>query len=704
MAIEERTQAGGQTSEGIDAVHKILERIQSMSKLSANKILLATSALLLCAGFAQAQAPPVSPLTAAPTSVSITFALPNVPGAAVPVVLTVHAGADPFVVNPTTVPPWLSISDTADTAVPAPGVTTNFQASAIAAGLIPGAYTAAVHFSVNGFQDLVVPVTLTVSGAPSTLSVLNGANPVANAGAPVVVPYTYGAAAPTVALTLLSSNDPIEFTAVSTVNGTSTEDWIKVSSASGIAYNYGTGLTISFAQDALNNAAVGSTLTGFVTISYNATTYVVNLSITVGEPLPTVTSIFPKEAPPQGFGGLTVVVTGTGFGTLGQGFTSATQVLINYGTVVVPVDLTTIVSSVGNVHGAVTVVNPTTMILTIPWEDATPVDILDTAQPITISITNNLAGENNPVTATLNITSNPIIYTITDAAALEEPAPGASPSVAPYEMITIWGNNFCPTCAAPVVGTLASSRYPTTLTAAGNPLTVTFYKSDGVTVVGDAYLLFANNTQINAMVPSTVVAADNPMKVVVSYNGVLSNVNTAYTADAVVAKPGIFTTSSTGQGQGAILLSNFSVNSAANKAAPGSTVVIYLSGMGIPNSTAANTVSASAAKFATSCISVASYVTAAGLANPATADGAVLNGADIQTNRLPPCFATANQVTATIGGAAATVTYAGWVSGSVTGLYQVNATVPTKATAGNLPVLVTIGGVTSQAGVTVAVN
>src|SRR5208337_3452724 len=137
---------------------------------------------------------PASPLTAAPASVSITYTLPSTAGAAAPVVLTVHSGSDPFVVDPTTVPFWLSISDTADTAVPAPGVTTNFQASAAAGSLGAGAYTANVHIAVNGFQDLVVPVTLTVSGAASTLSVTSGGSAVANGGAAVVVPWTYGAA------------------------------------------------------------------------------------------------------------------------------------------------------------------------------------------------------------------------------------------------------------------------------------------------------------------------------------------------------------------------------------------------------------------------------------------------------------------------------------------------------------------------------
>ncbi len=706
-----------ESSEGIEAVHEILERIQLMFRFSGIKISLAASALLLGAGLAQATTLPGSPLTAAPASVSIGFTLPSTAGSAQAVVLTVPTAnvSDPFVIDPTTVPFWLSIltsdlsaPDLSDTAVPSPGLTINFVASAAAGTLGNGAYKASVHVKVNGYQDLVVPVTLTVTGSNSTLSVMNGATAVASAGT-VATTWVYGAALPTVNLTLLSSDNPIGFTAASTVNGTSPEDWILLSNSSGIAYNYGTPLTITFAQDALTNAAVGSTLSGTVTISYGSSTYTVNLTVLIGEPAPTVTNVFPQEVPLTGAGAVTVVVTGTGFGTIAQGFTTATTVKIAYGAVSAT-NLVGITAKTGGGVGAVTVVNPTTMILTIPWEDGTPVSILNTAQTVTISITNGLTSE-VPITANLYVTNSPVIYSISDAAALTEPTPGSKPNVAPYEIISIFGNNFCPTCVAPVVAPVSSGRYPTTLTApvtSGHPLTVTFYQSDGSTLVGNAYILFANNTQINALVPSTAVPADNPMQVVVSYNGVVSNANVLYEANAVAANPGIFTTSSSGQGQGAILLANGTVNSdagATTKAAPGSTVLIYLSGMGATNSTTADTASTKAAKYPTSCVSLSSYITTAAL-SPASLDGVVLDPTQIATNLLPPCFVTAPTVT--IGGAAAAVTYAGWVSGSVAGLYQINATVPTKALAGDLPVVVTVGtgtsAVSSQTGVTVAVN
>jgi uncharacterized protein (TIGR03437 family) len=61
--------------------------------------------------------------------------------------------------------------------------------------------------------------------------------------------------------------------------------------------------------------------------------------------------------------------------------------------------------------------------------------------------------------------------------------------------------------------------------------------------------------------------------------------------------------------------------------------------------------------------------------------------------------------TVTIGGAAAVVAYAGPLPGSIIGLLQINATVPVGATTGAaVPVVVTIGGVATQANATIAIH
>jgi uncharacterized protein (TIGR03437 family) len=62
-------------------------------------------------------------------------------------------------------------------------------------------------------------------------------------------------------------------------------------------------------------------------------------------------------------------------------------------------------------------------------------------------------------------------------------------------------------------------------------------------------------------------------------------------------------------------------------------------------------------------------------------------------------------VLATIGGAAATIVYAGAAPGNVAGLLQVNVQIPAGTAPGNaIPVALTIGGAATQAGVTIAVR
>ena len=107
------------------------------------------------------------------------------------------------------------------------------------------------------------------------------------------------------------------------------------------------------------------------------------------------------------------------------------------------------------------------------------------------------------------------------------------------------------------------------------------------------------------------------------------------------------------------------MNSSAQPAAPGSVVVLYITG--------------------------------AGAMTPATPDGSV-NATAASLSQ------TAQAVTTQIGGQAATVVYAGSSEGIVSGVVQVNVVVPKGLAAGAQSVTVTIGGVTSPAGVTVAVN
>jgi uncharacterized protein (TIGR03437 family) len=88
------------------------------------------------------------------------------------------------------------------------------------------------------------------------------------------------------------------------------------------------------------------------------------------------------------------------------------------------------------------------------------------------------------------------------------------------------------------------------------------------------------------------------------------------------------------------------------------------------------------------------YLTGEGQTTPAGVNGKV-TGSDLPKPNLP--------VTATVGGVDAEVVYAGEAPGLVSGVMQLNLRVPVSR-AGNLPVLVSVGGVQSQAGVTVSIR
>jgi uncharacterized protein (TIGR03437 family) len=173
-----------------------------------------------------------------------------------------------------------------------------------------------------------------------------------------------------------------------------------------------------------------------------------------------------------------------------------------------------------------------------------------------------------------------------------------------------------------------------------------------------APLLYVSASQVNAVAPYGVTGST---KVQVMYQGTASNI---LTLPVQPATPGILTLDRSGFGGGAILNQDLSVNTPANPAAAGSVVVIYCVG--------------------------------GGATNPASADGAVIG---------VPAPVLTQAATVTIGGMNAQVLYSGAVSYSIAGLTQINAIVPPGLTAhGQVPVVVGIGGVPSQSGVTVAIQ
>ena len=217
--------------------------------------------------------------------------------------------------------------------------------------------------------------------------------------------------------------------------------------------------------------------------------------------------------------------------------------------------------------------------------------------------------------------------------------------VAPGELVTLFGSNLGPTILQkPVVS--ASGVVGTTAGGAS----VLF---NGVA----APMVYASAGQVAAVAPFAL-QGQSSAQVQVSYLGTISNTTTL---PVVGSLPGIFSSDSSGAGEGAIRNQDNSVNSAANPAARGSVIQIYATGGG---------------------------------AMPGAVEGTLAQPPYVQ---LP--------ATARVGGITAQVEYAGEAPGIIVGVLQINVEVPVGVNPGSaVSVDVTFGGATSKAGVTVAVK
>jgi uncharacterized protein (TIGR03437 family) len=177
-------------------------------------------------------------------------------------------------------------------------------------------------------------------------------------------------------------------------------------------------------------------------------------------------------------------------------------------------------------------------------------------------------------------------------------------------------------------------------------------------------LTYVSATQVNAVVPYQV-APFLTATVLVKYLGQTSN---GVPVNIVTTSPGIYTLNSSGTGPAAALNSNNTVNAPNNPAARGDVVVLYLTGEG-----------------QTSPAGVTGKVTTANATPPLT-----------PAPLLP--------IGITIAGQAANYIFAGEAPGIVSGVLQLNVTIPTSINAGDVPVVVSIGGNPSQTGVTISVK
>jgi uncharacterized protein (TIGR03437 family) len=167
-----------------------------------------------------------------------------------------------------------------------------------------------------------------------------------------------------------------------------------------------------------------------------------------------------------------------------------------------------------------------------------------------------------------------------------------------------------------------------------------------------APLLYLGAGQINAVAPYEIANSVGQNVVVqVNDNGVTSN---EFDIAVVATAPAIF---SLGNGQGAILNQDGSVNGPGNPAARGSYIQIYGTGEG--------------------------------QTNPAGVDGQIANEPLANLPRPVAPFSL------TIGGVSSTYSYAGTAPQTFDGFFQVDALVPTNIGTGNQPVILKIGNASS---------
>ncbi len=694
-----------------------------------------------------------------------------------------NTGTDSYTIAVPNVP-WLTVSPLSATVINPATPNLTFTVNSLGWTTLPAGLnsTTVTIVSATG-GNTVITVDLQIQQAQGGLTVKGGLN--------VLNPYNYIATSPTVAVTLSftvvsSAGLPVPFTvaasSTTTPNG-SVSNWLSVpaGSDSGIAYSWGTTISVVASQAAIAAAFPGDYLVGSVVITPNGVTannVTVPVNIFVGAVAPSISaggispSIVPLLTSGVAPGFVTFVIHGSGFVSL----PAVQKTKVFWGT-------TALLCNNLILTDYVTWINSNYIQVTVPYSASGSPFATAGATPLYLGVANGASPTVATATAPVAVTAAPIISAVTSASSFVELA---SAKAAPYDIISIFGTNLCPTCTGTngiLVGALdANGRFPAFLSPDGGTTKITVIF--GKTITGGTplpgYLLFANNNQINVAVPGALTSSYQYIQVAfdTATPPTTAKTSVGFPLNFVAADPGIFTIESSGQGQAAILNLNTSgspgtklvLNSVTDPAIGGAAsaaVALYLSGLGVPDAVGTNAAQGSqglwtAASNAFNCISpigavgtssVAptgymgtvntpyfSVITGTGFQQPSATytvpsplwtsiDGAVMSAAELNTNIAAPCFletdagavpGTNPLLTVTVTGvgtpavltAGSGITYAGFVTGSIAGLYQINFTVPVGAGNGSsattATVVVTVGSagtaVSSQPGVTMYIE
>lgn len=277
-----------------------------------------------------------------------------------------------------------------------------------------------------------------------------------------------------------------------------------------------------------------------------------------------------------------------------------------------------------------------------------PASLLGTAGILALTVNNPDPGGGTSTVENFAIYSpGPRITGITNGASFQ------NGMAAPCEFINIFGNGLGPDSIVTFQPPTGSN--PIAATLAGVTVTI------GTTPVP---LIFVSSTQIAAMVPCLASGANTTVRV--NFNGADSQV---FGISLGPSSPGLFALGASGSGPGAVFNVNdttgeLTLNTEADQALKGSTIWLYATGIG--------------------------------QTTPASLDGVLAAAEQAFTAPVP---------TLTIGGIDVTPDYFGPSPGLVSGIVLIKAKVPAAVAAGRtVPVVLTVNGISSQAGVTIAVK
>jgi uncharacterized protein (TIGR03437 family) len=487
---------------------------------------------LLCGALAFAAQAATVTVTATPSSATFTYQIgaTTLP-AAQTVTLKASSGTPAFTATTPGPDLWLTVGPAAGSL---PGtLTIRVNPTSLAAAT----YSAAVTVTVTGVAPVTIPVTLVVNPAPSTLTLntttLNFVSPPSSPAAQSISMSTNGA--------------PISFTV------TSGATWLTVTTLKGVGQpdvvTAGEEYPLAISVNSTSLAPQTTPYVGKITVvasgaAVTVKSQTITVNLTVNSSVPTISGVWPSTVPVNG-AAQTITIYGTNFYS----------------------------ATIAKITG---VAAP--LVTTSDKESSTfltaviPASLLTAPATLKVLVSNPAPGGDSLTTVNVLVANTAAIGAIVNAASYASGTATAPDigTVSPGELVTIFGTNLAPT--TPELMSVTAGFVDTTAANGGT-----------VTVDGKpAPLIYISASQISVQIPyevsigaHKVVSVTNPPAAAVT-----ATVTTAATA------PGLFTADGSGSGQAAALdygavTKLYTLNSSTNLAKIGDTVILYLTGEGM---------------------------------------------------------------------------------------------------------------------------